>query len=107
WPEHTHYAVSKGGVSAMIQTLAVELGPDGITVNGVAPGVIESPQSLDPVNSIGPEGVAAQTELVPVRRVGQPDDAAYAFLYLASEEASYVNGHVLILDGGRWLAGSD
>jgi 3-oxoacyl-[acyl-carrier protein] reductase len=68
---------------------------------------VESPQSLDPVNSIGPAGVAAQAGLVPVGRVGTADDAAAAFLYLASTEAGYVNGHVLVVDGGRWLAGSD
>jgi 3-oxoacyl-[acyl-carrier protein] reductase len=107
WIEHTSYAASKGGLLGLINSLAVELGPAGITVNGVAPGVVESAQSTDPVNSLGPEGVAAQAGLVPVGRVGTCDDVASAFLYLASEEAGYVNGHVLVVDGGRWLAGSD
>jgi 3-oxoacyl-[acyl-carrier protein] reductase len=107
WVGHTSYAASKAGLLGLINSLAVELGPAGITVNGVAPGVIESPQSTDPVNSLGPEGVAAQAALVPVRRVGNCDDVASAFLYLASEDAGYVNGHVLVVDGGRWLAGSD
>ena len=69
--------------------------------------MIVSPQSLDPVNSLGPAGVAGQADGTPVRRVGQPDDVAAGFLYLASEEASYVTGHILVIDGGRWLAGSD
>ncbi len=107
WVEHTSYAASKAGMVGIINSLAVELGPYGITVNGVAPGVIESPQSLDRVNSLGPEGVAAQAQLVPVGRVGTCADAAACFLFLASEEAGYVNGHVLVVDGGRWLAGSD
>jgi 3-oxoacyl-[acyl-carrier protein] reductase len=107
WVNHTSYAASKGGLVGMINSLSVELGPAGITVNGVAPGVVASPQSLDPVNSLGPAGVAAQAEGTPVRRVGTPEDIAAAYLYLASDEASFVTGHVLVVDGGRWLAGSD
>jgi 3-oxoacyl-[acyl-carrier protein] reductase len=107
WVNHTSYAASKGGLVGMINSLAVELGPAGITVNGVAPGVVASPQSLDPLNSLGPEGVAAQAAGTPVRRVGTPEDIAAAYLYLASDEASFVTGHVLVVDGGRWLAGSD
>jgi 3-oxoacyl-[acyl-carrier protein] reductase len=107
WVEHTSYAASKGGLVGMINSLAVELGPAGITVNGVAPGVVSTPQSLDPVNSLGPDGVAGQAAGTPVRRVGVAEDVAAAFLYLASEEASFVTGHVIVVDGGRWLAGSD
>jgi 3-oxoacyl-[acyl-carrier protein] reductase len=107
WVGHNSYAMSKGAVNALINSLAVELGPVGITVNCVAPGVVSSPQSLDPVNSLGEVGVARQAELTPIRRVGTCDDIAAAFLYLASSEASYVTGHTLVVDGGRWLAGSD
>jgi 3-oxoacyl-[acyl-carrier protein] reductase len=107
WVQHTSYAASKAAIVGLVNSLAVELGPAGITVNAVAPGVVESPQSLDPVNSLGPGGVAAQADLVPVRRVGTVDDVGYAYRYLASEEAGYVTGHVLVIDGGRWLAGSD
>ena len=88
----------------LVRTLAVELGPHGITTNAIAPGLIETPQSLDPVNSLGPEGVREFASSVPVRRNGQPEDVAYAFLFLASEEASYVNGQVLLVDGGVSLA---
>ncbi len=107
WVQHTSYAASKAAILGMVNSLSVELGPAGITVNAVAPGVVESPQSLDPVNSIGPSGVAAQAALVPVGRVGTADDVAYAYRYLASEEAGYITGEVLVIDGGRWLAGSD
>ena len=107
WVEHTSYAASKAGLVGMINSLAVELGPAGITVNGVAPGVVATPQSLDPVNSLGPAGVAGQAEGTPVRRVGAADDVAAAFVYLGSDEASFVTGHVIVVDGGRWLAGSE
>jgi len=107
WVEHTSYAASKGGLIGIINSLAVELGPAGITVNGVAPGVVATPQSLDPVNALGPAGVAGQADGTPVRRVGAAEDVAAAFVYLASDEASFVTGHVIVVDGGRWLAGSD
>ncbi len=105
WPEHPHYAAAKAGLVGLVQTLAVEYGPDGITANAVAPGVIETPQALDPVNSLGPAGVAAVAPLVPVRRVGMPEDIAHLFLYLASEEAGYVSGQLIVADGARSLAG--
>jgi 3-oxoacyl-[acyl-carrier protein] reductase len=105
WPEHPHYAAAKAGLVGLMQNLAVEYGPDGITANAVAPGVTETPQALDPVNSLGPEGVAAVAPLVPVRRVGAPEDIAYLYLYLASEQAGYVSGQLIVADGARSLAG--
>jgi 3-oxoacyl-[acyl-carrier protein] reductase len=105
WPEHPHYAAAKAGLVGLMQNLAVEYGPAGITANAVAPGVIETPQALDPVNSLGPEGVAAVAPLVPVRRVGAPEDIAYLYLYLASEQAGYVSGQLIVADGARSLAG--
>jgi 3-oxoacyl-[acyl-carrier protein] reductase len=107
WPEHPHYAAAKAALVGLVQNLAVEYGPDGITANAVAPGVVESPQSLDPVNSLGPEGVAAVAPRVPVRRVGVPEDIAYLYQYLASEEAGYLSGQLIVADGARSLAGLD
>ena len=107
WPEHPHYAAAKAALVGLVQNLAVDYGPDGITANAVAPGVVESPQSLDPVNSLGPEGVAAVAPRVPVRRVGVPEDIAYLYQYLASEEAGYVSGQLIVADGARALAGLD
>jgi 3-oxoacyl-[acyl-carrier protein] reductase len=104
WASHAHYTTAKAGLVGLVRTLAVELGPHGITTNAIAPGLIETPQSLDPVNSLGPDGVRAFASSVPVGRVGQPEDIAHAFLFLASEEASYVNGQVLLVDGGVSLA---
>jgi 3-oxoacyl-[acyl-carrier protein] reductase len=107
WPEHPQYAAAKAGIVGLVQNLAVDYGPDGITANAVAPGVIETPQALDPVNSLGPEGIAAVAPKVPVRRVGVPEDIAYLYCYLASSEAGYVTGQLIVADGARSLAGLD
>lgn len=104
WARHVHYTAAKAGIVGLVRGLAVEVAPHGITVNCVAPGVIVTPQSLDPVNSLGPEGVEAFAARVPVGRNGQPEDIAYAFLYLASEEAGFLTGQVLLIDGGVSLS---
>ena len=104
WSQHAHYTTAKAGLVGLVRTLAVELGPHGITANAIAPGVIETPQSLDPVNSLGPEGVREFAARVPVRRNGMPDDIANTFLFLASEEASFLTGQVLLVDGGVSLS---
>ena len=103
WAEHTHYATSKAGIQGMVRSLALEFGPDQITVNAVAPGVIATPQALDPVNSLGPEGVAAFGQNVPLGRSGVPDDIAAVYLFLASDEAGYVTGQTILVDGGVTL----
>jgi 3-oxoacyl-[acyl-carrier protein] reductase len=104
WARHAHYATAKAGIVGLVRTLAVELGPHGITANAIAPGVIETPQSLDPVNSLGPEGVRDFAARVPVQRNGLPADIAHTFLFLASEEASFLTGQVLLVDGGVSLS---
>jgi len=103
WPEHTHYAAAKAGITGLVRSLAAEAGPWGITVNAIAPGIIETPQTLDGVNSLGAGGVAETGRSQPIRRVGRPADIAHAYLYLASDEASFVTGHTLLVDGGRML----
>lgn len=95
----TNYAAAKAGVIGMTKSWAKELGPKGITVNAVAPGFIQTPMT-DAV----PQNILQEIEQrVPLRRLGQPSDIAYAYLYLASSEASYVNGAVLQVDGGLSL----
>jgi 3-oxoacyl-[acyl-carrier protein] reductase len=107
WPQHSHYAASKGGLVGLVKSLAVEFAAYGITANAVAPGVIRTPQALDPVNSLGPEGIEAAAAKIPAGRVGTPEDIAYVYQFLASAEASYVNGQLLVVDGARSLAGVD
>jgi 3-oxoacyl-[acyl-carrier protein] reductase len=107
WPQHSHYAAAKAGIVGLVKSLAVEFAAYGITANAVAPGVIRTPQALDPINSLGPEGVEAVAAKIPVGRVGTPEDIAYVYQFLASAEASYVNGQLLVVDGARSLAGLD
>jgi 3-oxoacyl-[acyl-carrier protein] reductase len=104
WPEHVHYTAAKAGIVGLVRGLAVELAPHGITVNAVAPGVIETPQSADPVNSLGPEGLAAFAASVPAGRNGVPEDVAAVFHFLASEEAAYLTGQTIVVDGGVTLS---
>jgi 3-oxoacyl-[acyl-carrier protein] reductase len=103
WEEHVHYSAAKSGIVGMVRTLAAEVGPKGITVNAISPGIIKTPQTLDSVNSLGAEGIEMTSRRQPIRRVGQPEDIAAAFHFLASVDASFVTGHVLLVDGGRTL----
>lgn len=92
------YAATKGGISSLTHELAVELAPD-IRVNAIAPGSVETPISAEQFQD---ESYAEKRlAKVPLGRIGAPEDIAGAAVFLASEEASYVNGHVLPVDGGR------
>jgi 3-oxoacyl-[acyl-carrier protein] reductase len=107
WQEHAHYAAAKSGVLGLCRSLAVELAPRGIRVNAVIPGLIESPQSLDEVNSLGPKGLADAGAGIPLGRVGNVDEAARAIRFLTSDDAAYITGQELVVDGGltiRWPA---
>ena len=103
WPNHVHYAVSKAGIVGLVRALAVEVGMSGITVNAVAPGVIETHQSADPINSLGPDGLAANHRLVPLGRNGTVEEIAAVFAFLASPAAAYLTGQTVIVDGGASL----
>ncbi|SDN36907.1 3-oxoacyl-[acyl-carrier protein] reductase [Cryobacterium flavum] len=100
WQGHAHYAAAKAGVLGLIRSVAVELGPQGIRVNAVIPGLIETPQSLDPVNSLGPDGLAQAGKDIPWGRVGTPAEVASVIAFLTSADAGYVTGQSLIVDGG-------
>ncbi len=92
----TNYVGAKAGVIGMTKTWARELGRKGITVNAVAPGFIET----EMVRGV-PEKVLEQVRArTPLQRLGRPEEVAYAYLFLTSEEASFINGAVLSVDGG-------
>lgn len=91
-----NYAATKAGLIGMTKTLAKELGKKGIRVNAVAPGFI-----ITPMTSTVPEKILeVMKEKTPLRRLGETKDVAYAYLYLASDEANFINGAVLRVDGG-------
>jgi 3-oxoacyl-[acyl-carrier protein] reductase len=92
----TNYAAAKAGLIAMCRTWAKELGPKGVTANAVAPGFILT----DMTDAIPADIRDAQIRAIPARRAGVPEDIAYAYLFLASDEAAYVNGQVIGVNGG-------
>ena len=100
WAGHTPYAAAKAGLLGFVRSAALELGPRGVRVNAVLPGVVESPQSLDPVNSGGPQGLVDSARAIPLGRVGQPEDVADVVTFLLSDAARYVTAQSLTVDGG-------
>jgi 3-oxoacyl-[acyl-carrier protein] reductase len=100
WEEHSHYAAAKAGLLGLIRSVAVELGPRQIRANAVIPGLIETPQSLDPVNSLGPDGLRRAGDDIPWGRVGKPEEVASVIGFLTSDDSRYVTGQSLIVDGG-------
>jgi len=95
-----HYAASKGGINGFIKTAAMELAKYNITVNGVEPGNILT-EGMD--EQLGPDYIKAQEEVIPMGKLGEPEDIAYAMLFLATEEAKYITGQTIIVDGGQIL----
>jgi 2-hydroxycyclohexanecarboxyl-CoA dehydrogenase len=95
----TAYAASKGGVIAFTKALAQEVAAKGITVNNVPPGFIDTPMLRESPIGARVEQVAAAS---PMKRSGQPEDMANAIAFLASEEAGYITGHTLSVNGGRY-----
>lgn len=94
-PSGVAYPASKFAVNGLTVSLARELGPKGIRVNAVAPGVTET----DMMKAVPKEVIEPIIQQIPLRRLGQPEDIANAFVFLASEEASYITGVVLSVDG--------
>ena len=91
-----HYSTAKAGLIGMTKALAKELGPSGITVNAIAPGVIET----DMNRGLSDEDIAALKDETPLMRIGLPRDVAEAALFLASDKASFITGEVMNVSGG-------
>lgn len=98
-----NYSSAKAGLQGLTRTLAIELGPFGITANAVAPGFIDTEMTRATARRQGldPDAVIEQaSKTIPVRRVGQPRDVANVICFLASEEAGFVNGQIIYVAGG-------
>jgi 3-oxoacyl-[acyl-carrier protein] reductase len=100
-PSLLHYAVSKAGVIGLTRSLAKFLGPDEITVNAIAPGFMETDSTLSMIPTNRLEQLIG---MQPVRRMGTPDDLTGALVFLCSDEAAFVTGQVLIVDGGTIMS---
>jgi glucose 1-dehydrogenase len=101
WAGHVNYAASKGGVKLFMQSLAQELAPNRIRVNSIAPGAIQTPINRDAWET--PEALASLLKLIPYGRIGQPDDIGRAVAWLASDDADYIHGQTIFVDGGMTL----
>jgi L-rhamnose 1-dehydrogenase len=97
----THYTPTKAGVHSLMQSLAIVLGPHGITCNSIMPGAIAT--DINREDLADPEKRAYMERRIPVGRLGQPDDIAGPVVFLASEAARYVNGAALLVDGGLFV----
>jgi 3-oxoacyl-[acyl-carrier protein] reductase len=99
-PGTSHYAMSKGGMNGFIRTAALEYARENITVNGVEPGYILT-QAMSALGS--EKELDAMANCIPVGYLGKPDDIANTMLFLASDEASYITGQTIVVDGGSTL----
>lgn len=99
-PGHGHYSATKAGINGLIRSAALEFAPYGITVNGVEPGNIMT-EGIELHR--GPAHIKSMQDAIPLGRLGSVRDVANAFLFLASDEASYITGTTIVVDGGQLL----
>ncbi|HCH32044.1 MAG TPA: short-chain dehydrogenase [Oceanospirillaceae bacterium] len=102
-PDHVAYCASKGAIHSMTKAMAIDLGPQGVRCNAIAPGWIRSQLSDDYINGQANVAQAWQglLNMHPVGRVGEPQDIGQAVVFLASDQASFISGQVLVVDGAR------
>jgi NAD(P)-dependent dehydrogenase (short-subunit alcohol dehydrogenase family) len=100
-PYMTHYVSAKSGVNGLTKSLALEFGPNGITVNAIPPGFIDTPmlRSAEQRGNLG--DIEKTIAATPVRRMGKPEDIAATCAFLVSEEAGYITGQIVGVNGGR------
>src|SRR3954464_15259882 len=101
WAGHANYAASKGGVMLMMKTIAQEFAPRKVRINSIAPGAIATPINHDAWDTAA--HLQSLLRLIPQKRIGQVEDIGKAAVYLASDDADYVNGTTLFVDGGMTL----
>jgi glucose 1-dehydrogenase len=101
WAGHVNYAASKGGIMMMMKSIAQEVAPHRIRVNSISPGAIRTP--INRPAWATPEAYSQLLELIPYKRIGEPEDIARAAVWLASDEADYLTGISLYVDGGMTL----
>ncbi|HTX29373.1 MAG TPA: 3-oxoacyl-ACP reductase FabG [Streptosporangiaceae bacterium] len=99
FPGWTHYGASKAGQLGFMRTAAIELASSGITVNAVLPGNI----ATEGLASLGEDYAAGMTAAIPLGRLGSVDDIGYAALFFATDEAAYISGQTIVVDGGQVL----
>ena len=99
YPGWTHYGASKAGQLGFMRTAAIELAPSNITVNAVLPGNIITEGLAD----LGEDYASSMAASIPLRRLGSVDDIGYAALFLATDEAGYITGQTIVVDGGQIL----
>jgi 2-hydroxycyclohexanecarboxyl-CoA dehydrogenase len=102
-PRMAHYTAAKGGVISLTRSMAVELARSGITVNSVAPTVVDTPMAQQATEKGDFPGVDVVAKMIPMGRPGTPDDIAAACAYLCSEEAGYTTGQILAVSGGMYI----
>jgi len=101
WAGHVNYAASKGGISMFMKSIAQELAPHKIRVVGIGPGAIQTPINTSAWDT--PEALAKLLTLIPYNRIGEPDDIGKLAAWLVSDEADYITGTTIFMDGGMTL----